>query len=64
MCVKCWKPATPGACMCAECRERYRKAQRKRSGCKPWKSGNRGRPPIGENNPSETTAEKATAKQD
>ena len=44
-CVRCWKEAEGGV-ECKKCRMKRKARIRKRDGCKAWKKGGRGRPPI------------------
>lgn len=48
LCAQCGKRPLFSSYACKKCQVAMRKAKRNAKGCKPWKAGGRGRPPIEE----------------
>lgn len=47
----CGRARTYGRSLCDQCREKKRLYMRAKKGCRPWRPGHRGRPPIGAKKP-------------
>ena len=45
-CTQCGRDRNLYKSYCDDCQKKQTKLNRKRKGCKPWKPGNRGRPPL------------------